>query len=174
VRTVYAGIDPGLTGAVAVRRRDISRKNKGVWWVFHDAPVYQDGKRARIDPGASADLLRGLQKEYPGLFVTIEKLQPMPKGKSGSIANFSQGYCYAGWVFLCAALKVPYQIVTPVAWKKNMMPGEAKEKDASRIVALRFWPDAAEDLKRKKDHGRADAMLIAEYGRRLLVAKGEA
>ena len=46
--------------------------------------------------------------------------------------------------------------------------GALEEKDASRIVARRLWPLQTEEaLSRKKDHGRADAALIAEYGRRL-------
>ena len=50
-----------------------------------------------------------------------------------------------------------------------MMDGEPKEKDASRVVARRLYPAQTEEwLSRKKDHNRADALLLATYGRRLL------
>ena len=47
-----------------------------------------------------------------------------------------------------------------------MIPHSGREKDASRQVAMRMRPDISGDLSRKKDHGRADAFLIAEFYRR--------
>jgi len=41
-----------------------------------------------------------------------------------------------------------------------------KEKDASRLKAIQLFPLSASNLSRKKDHGRADALLIAAYYRR--------
>lgn len=50
--------------------------------------------------------------------------------------------------------------VFPQAWKKHMgLIG--KDKDASRLLAQQWFPDAP--LKRKKDHGRSEALLIAKY-----------
>jgi hypothetical protein len=37
-------------------------------------------------------------------------------------------------------------------------------KERSRQMALQRWPDQAKLLGRKRDHGRAEAMLIAAYG----------
>lgn len=154
----YVGIDPGVTGAVAVR---LPGRN----WKCIDTPTYKDGKRTRIDIEKSAKLFKILQKRFPDMFVTIEKVHAMPK--NGSLANFGMGYSMAAWVAILATLEIPYQLVTPVAWKKAIMPGEAKEKDASRIVAIRLYPKAASQLNLKKHNGRSDAMLICEHGRRL-------
>jgi len=41
-----------------------------------------------------------------------------------------------------------------------------KEKDASRVKAMQLYPQTAKDLTRKRDHGRADALLLAVYGMR--------
>jgi len=111
------------------------------------------------------------------LMVTIEKSQPMPpmgrpgmeKGVGhGSIASFSLGYSFGVWVGILAALEIPYQLVSPQTWKAALMKDSPKEKDASRIVADRLFPGQRENWwPLKKHHGRCDALLLAEYGRRI-------
>ena len=48
-----------------------------------------------------------------------------------------------------------------------MMADMGKDKDASRLRAIQLFPVVANRLDRKKDDGRAEALLLAEYGRRL-------
>jgi len=55
----------------------------------------------------------------------------------------------------------PLHFVTPQKWKKAAGLIGA-DKDYARTKALQLYPDA--DLARKKDIGRADAILIARYG----------
>jgi hypothetical protein len=59
-----------------------------------------------------------------------------------------------------AAFGVPCIEVTAATWKRAA--GIAKAR--SRQMALRRWPDQAKLLGRKRDHGRAKAMLIAANG----------
>lgn len=159
--TVYVGVDPGVTGALVVLCDGELQ--------FFDTPTYQDGKRTKIDPAGCADILAKVDVERGNdmLTVAIEKSQPMPK--NGSIGCFGLGYSFGIWIGALAALKIPYTLVTPQAWKRLLIPGELKDKDASRAVARRLWPDQTEEaLSRKKDHGRAEAALMAEYARRIL------
>ena len=54
-------------------------------------------------------------------------------------------------------------IVEPSAWKKFWkLPG--KDKESGRQKALQLFPAAHAALARKKDHGRAEASLIALFG----------
>jgi hypothetical protein len=55
---------------------------------------------------------------------------------------------------------MPLTIIEPTAWKKihNL---RGSEKEASRQRALQLFPSAHALLARKKDHGRAEAALIA-------------
>ena len=55
---------------------------------------------------------------------------------------------------------IPLTIIEPTAWKKfhGLRGGE---KEASRQRALMLFPSAHALLARKKDHGRAEAALIA-------------
>jgi crossover junction endodeoxyribonuclease RuvC len=176
MHTIFCGIDPGLEGALVVLDGDEVE--------FHDSPIVQDGKRRRIDAAKVGALLRDIKADsFPRrLMVTIEKSQPMPpivKGKRepgeighGSIASFSLGYSFGGWVFALSALEIPYQLVAPQTWKAALMRDCPKEKDASRMVARRLFPVQTEEaLSRKKDHNRADALLIAEWGRRNVEGK---
>jgi hypothetical protein len=49
-----------------------------------------------------------------------------------------------------------------------MMADMARDnKDSSRLAAMRLFPAMSEQLARKKDDGRAEAILLAEYARRL-------
>jgi hypothetical protein len=55
------------------------------------------------------------------------------------------------------------EIVEPSAWKKYWhLPG--KDKEAARQRALPLFPAAHTLLARKRDHGRAEAALLALYG----------
>jgi len=44
------------------------------------------------------------------------------------------------------------------------MPPKPSKEDL-RQYAIRRWPEASESLKRKGDHGRAEAIIMAAYAR---------
>jgi len=50
----------------------------------------------------------------------------------------------------------------PQIWKKAFSLG--KDKEQTRLRAQQLFPGTA--LRRKKDHGRAEALLLALYGQR--------
>ena len=148
------GIDPGLTGGVAVL--DADRILQGL----ADTPTLtvkvQRGTRQVYDAPGLVELLR----PYAGLHshVTIEEAQPMPG--QGTWSTFITGYGMGIWVGILATLELPYTCVRPSVWKRSLALG--KDKEASRLRAMQLFPDA--DLRRKKDHGRAEALLLAYYG----------
>jgi len=159
---IIVGIDPGLTGAVAILsphgQLDVA---------VYDCPITQvvkgKSKKNEYLPYAMAELLAGLPPDSTHVY--IEKVGAMPGQGVTSMFNFGKGFGL--WIGIIAALKLPVTFVTPQAWKKELMAG-MRDKDAARIRAMELFPDMSEQLKRKKDIGRADALLIAEYGRRKL------
>lgn len=166
----YIGIDPGITGAVAFIGPD------GIQ--LHDTPVLtvmKAHKHRRVyAPAGMVELLMSLRAQSgPSLRAAIEKASPMPPPKSrnpndkpqGTISMFGYGQGYGIWIGILCALGIPYDEVHPARWKKVMMDGMDKGKASSIARALQLFPTA--ELTRKKDHGRADALLIAEYRRRL-------
>lgn len=155
------GIDPGASGALAI----LSGREP----VVFDCPTVQikvgSKYRTRCDPNGMARLLDavlGLRNAH----AFIEKVHANPK--QGVSSMFTFGEAFGLWRGILAALRIPHTMVTPQAWKKGMMRGMTTEKDSSRARAMELWPDMYEQLKRKKDDGRAEALLIAEYGRREL------
>lgn len=81
---------------------------------------------------------------------------------------FNMGKGLGIWLGIIAALGLPSVHITPVVWKKAMLNGGAgQDKGASIVHALRLFPNAADYLTRKKDDGRAEALLIAAFIRRM-------
>lgn len=155
---IYAGIDPGLSGAVAIMY--------STHVVFFDAPttlVNAKSSRRTYEPALMANIIKGLYEDYrkKDIHVAVERQQAMPK--QGVSSTFSTGYGFGLWVGILASLGVPYTVVEPRAWKKWAMSGMGKDKGASIIRASQLYPKSVDDLKRKKDHNRADALLIADY-----------
>jgi crossover junction endodeoxyribonuclease RuvC len=158
-RSLIVGIDPGLSGALAVIEG-------GVVVLLADLPVvrFSDARiKNRIDAASLARLL----EPYAGAVhaAVVEKVGARP-GEAASGA-FSFGYtsgCIAG---VLGALNMPTTPVMPAVWKKALGLTSAS-KDASRGRALELFPSLADQLARKKDHDRAEAVLLAEYGRRHL------
>lgn len=158
----WIGIDPGLDGALAVM-------SEGAITLI-DTPTVSNGKKRDMDAYAIARLLRALTCEQDAMAV-IEAVHSMPG--QGVSSTFSFGKGFGMWLGLLAALNVPHQAVAPQTWKKVMLADAPKEKDASRVKAMQLYPQIADQLTRKKDHGRADALLMAAWAQRVGRAASE-
>lgn len=160
---ILIGIDLGLGGAVAVF-------DDGEPFGLHDMPVLDvgAGKKTKREYNL-AELSNLLKKHTDGekrVLAILEKVHAMPGQGVSSMFKFGFG---AGAVEgVLAALQIPYEKVAPVRWKKVMMGDMGKDKDAARQRAIQLFPDMSQQMSRKKDHGRAEALLLAEYLRRKL------
>jgi len=90
--------------------------------------------------------------------VLIEEAQPMPR--QGTRSMLTLGFGYGLWVGILATLQLLYTTVRPAVWKKAFSLGT--DKEASRLRAMQLFPGA--ELRLKKHHGRAEALLLAHYG----------
>ena len=148
-----AGIDPGLTGALA-----IIDEYRVVF--VDDLPVHQihAGKRTRaeIDLGGMRELLTSLTYDH----VFIEQVAARPG--QGVTSMFRFGLTAGQIVGLVAGLRVPYSLVLPQRGQRIASCGPAP--DEARRRAGQLYPDAVQYLTRKRDAGRADAILIARSG----------
>ena len=79
----------------------------------------------------------------------------------GCVPNFNLGY-NLGWVEgVLAAHGFTIERVSPSRWKRHFsLP---KDKEAARRLAQERFPALTGELGRKKDHGRAEALLIGLY-----------
>lgn len=149
---MIVGIDPGKSGAMAY----ISPADGCAAMAM---PV--SGKE--IDGAILAAELKNLR---PSL-VVIEKAQAMPKQGVASMFNYGKGFGVL--MGICEALGISYRLVTPQQWKKVVLEGTAKDKDAAINFVRRAYPgvDLTPGRKKKPHDGMADAICIAEYGARL-------
>jgi crossover junction endodeoxyribonuclease RuvC len=113
-----------------------------------------------------AEIVNILMREVSGgaeITVAIERVASMPGQGVASMFNFGMGF--GMWQGILCALQIPYTLVHPVTWKKAIMRDMGKEKEASIIRAKQLYPHASSQLARKKDDGRADALLLAHYAK---------
>jgi crossover junction endodeoxyribonuclease RuvC len=143
-------LDPGLTGAIAI----LYRGEVGA------RPLPLAGKTLDL-----AELATIITQAKPRLAV-IEKVHAMPG--QGVTSMFTFGTGYGAIQGILAALRIPYELVTPQAWKKVVLAGTDKSKDAAIAYCRRAFPEVALVLPRcRKPHeGMADALCLLEYARR--------
>jgi crossover junction endodeoxyribonuclease RuvC len=151
---ITIAIDPGLTGAIAAIDDD------GQLVLCADLPVIRDNKLAWIDSNDLTGLfLECLQEGRPARII-LERSQAMPR--QGVSSTFTTGVVMGSILAACQRIAVPLTLVTAAVWKRSM--GLDSTKSVSLDKARLLFPTA--ELDRKKDHNRAEALLLAEYGRR--------
>ncbi len=128
------------------------------------------GHNASRDEYDLVGIRKWLKGFHGDLFVTVEKSQPLPPKFGGGFANYQRG-CSTGWAWMLTALEISYQLVAPRTWQKVMHAGTSgtDTKQRSIIAAQRLFPRVdlrRSEKSRKLDDGLADALLLAEYGRR--------
>src|SRR6516162_4180408 len=149
------GIDPGIRGGLAIVEINDGAAPQLVDAV--DIPVTGVGAKERVDVLAIRTWIAAHQPEH----ALIERAQAMPK--QGASSGFKYGRAVGAIEAVIALCGVPLTIVEPTAWKKfHALRG--KDKELSRQRALQLFPAAHALLAHKKDHGRAEAMLVALYG----------
>jgi crossover junction endodeoxyribonuclease RuvC len=165
------GIDPGITGAVALVRYDAEGTIK-LEAVF-DLPTVSKTTNARtkqeVNLPALANMLRqAIDVPFPARFdVFLEDVHAMPG--QGVTSMFRFGHVAGAIEGIVAALKIPMQKVQPKQWQALVRV--RKEPDAGRLRASQMFPAQADLFARKKDHNRADAALIACAGVGLLTSR---
>lgn len=166
----HIGVDPGVTGAVAVLETATRKVD------LYDTPIVcvKSGKKMKnvMDLHNVVSLMQMLTGGRDVL-VTIEKVNAMPgkvagggRRTIGATSAFNFGVGYGMWLGVLASLRLPYQQVIPATWKRALMLTGSDGKDADRIRAIQLYPQAAPQLNLKKHHGRADALLLADWARR--------
>nr|XP_043637843.1 Holliday junction resolvase MOC1, chloroplastic [Erigeron canadensis] len=157
------GVDPDVSGALAVLKTD----DFGFSAQVYDSPnvkvLVGNRIRRRMDTKAMVQLLRSLDIPI-GTTAYIEQSLPYPgDGKQGW---WSGGFNYGLWIGVLLASEVSVVPVPSARWKQEFkLSGNGKTKDDSRALACTLFPMLSSSLKRKKDHGRAEALLIAAYGK---------
>ena len=162
---IYVGIDPGKTGAISV----IWECSKPTVFPMPILPGKKGKSRNEYD-------ILGIRNHIDSwdmpMFIMVEKSQPMPATMpGGSLANYNRGVSM-GWTWLLTGMGISHELVAPRTWQKVMLAGTpgSDTKQKSIIAAQRLFPGVRltrTERSRKLDDGISDALLIAEYGRRV-------
>lgn len=147
--TVFIGIDPGSSsGGIAVIETD---------------RVYC----TKLE-GATASDIVDILRISANSFAILERVGPA-RGrdgrKQGVSSTFKFGANFGMLQGVLASLEIPYELVTPGVWQKAMGCLSKGDKNVTKAAAQRLFPSL------KITHATADALLLAEYGRRIFNAR---
>lgn len=146
---LYIGIDPGAHGGIAV--------------LDTDGAVVDLAKM----PETPQDLLDFLERYKENSICTLERVGGMPGNGGSAMFNFGKGFGHLQMALL--ALRIPTEDVTPNKWEKAFQMGSSGKftktewKNLLKAKAQQLFPK----LGRKVTLATCDALLIAEYGRRM-------
>lgn len=159
--TCVVGVDPGVTGAIAW----INGDEYGV--VDMPSEVVDGTYRRKILADEVADIFH---ERKPDL-VVVEEVGPIGefrsetrKGRVSPSSNFRLGQSHGIILGIVAAIRPRARVerVKPADWK--VLFGLGRDKEMSRAAAKRLFPLAGDRLNAKKDHNRAEALLLAYWG----------
>jgi len=179
----FVGIDPGVAGWYV--EIDADGNIVCTWQI---PTIKKTGNRKEYDIPA---IVQWMSRRYnpssrlppDRYFCTIEQQQVMPT--HGGWANYLLGGSSHMWETVFAFLGSRHQFVKPTVWKRALgvpavradkkkgitkRDAETARKAASVQTAKRLFPGVnlrPNPRKKDEDHNLADALLLAEYGRRM-------
>lgn len=139
------GIDPGKSGGIAWSWGELDRIN------------------ARPMPATERDIVAQFETFEPNesVYAYLERVHTMPGQGIASSGKFMQHYGFLRGVLV--ALGIPFEEVSPLKWQRALGCLSGGDKNVTKQKAQQLFPHLT------ITHKTADALLIAEYGRRLYV-----
>ena len=157
-RRFFIGIDPGVTGAVALMV-DLSADNIAI----ANIPTHQGQGHREFDLVEIGRFVTDLADLNLSVTVTLERQQSFGP-KDTPMTAFSVGYGYGMWRTALTMKGLSFNVVPPLTWKAAMLV-TSTEKTQSVLRAREMYPQALPYLQTDSSHNRADALLLAAYGR---------
>jgi len=120
----------------------------------------------------------GLSGLHGNVFAYLEKAQAFPgaqkitrcpkcstilktRQSQGVSSTFKFGVQYGTLKGILTALRIPFELIRPVDWQRALGCMTKGDKNISKAKAQQLFPDI------KVTHAKADALLIAEFCRRM-------
>ena len=121
-----------------------------------------EGKKNKrqLNSAQLVDIIKENIKINDDIAVVVEQVNAMPGQGVTSMFNFGQTFGAIKGV--CAALKLPIFFVRPSKWKKHFDLLNSS-KDSSRTKVIEMYPSLSNQLTKKKDVNKSDAILIARF-----------
>lgn len=159
---IVIGIDIGVTGALCA-------VDSAGTAAIADLPTTEiDGQRVvrrKVSVTGLRDLIRNFVPPGEAAMALIEDVH-MGMGK-GAAARSSLDLNRGRVEAVLELLRLDVKVVQPPTWKRHF--GLLRTEKAESLHRARgLYPQVAHMLKRQKDHNRAEAILLAHYGRTVL------
>lgn len=142
---LFCGFDPGGSGGFAV--------------VDDNGDYVHAQKYGDLTERDIWDAVKGFTLSGDVGLVMCEAVHSMPK--QGVASSFKFGASYGFLRGILAASAVPYEFVSPQKWQTKLGCRTGGDKNKSKAAAQQRHPG------HKITHAVADALLIAEYARRM-------
>lgn len=136
------GIDPGMSGGAAI--------------VSSEYEIIHTVAFKKLTPTDISNWLKEFQPRIRMAY--IEGVSAMPK--QGVTSMFKFGMNYGWWQGVLVAHDIPFQRIYPLRWQTALSCRTGGNKNITKTRAQELFPNL------KITHNLADALLIAEYGRR--------
>jgi crossover junction endodeoxyribonuclease RuvC len=141
--SIYIGIDPGVSGGIAV---------------VGDGEQYLGPPRLKLKDATELDIAAFLAYiNVDTAFAVIEQVSSSPQ--MGVVSAFTFGQSYGFLRGLLSALAIPFVPVRPQKWQKAMGCMSKGDKNVTKAKAQQLYPGE------KITHATADALLLATYCR---------
>ena len=139
----YMGIDPGYSGAIVV--------------IDEDGGFVGSVRLSATEHDVSSFVI-----EHAPMIsrATLERVSAMPRQGVASTFKFGTSYGFCRALLVCHQIR--FETVTPSTWQRELKCLSKGDKNVTKAAAQRLFPD------QKVVHATADAMLLAEYARRVL------
>lgn len=142
---VFLGLDPGVLGGIAA--------------------IGEDGRPLAVKmPGTDMDIITAIRTMRSGVTnanvrAVLERVSSSPQ--MGVSSAFTFGGIYRALRMALTAEGIPFDEVSPLKWQRVMGCLTGGDKNVSKQRAQQLFPSM------KMTHYVADAILLAEYGRRV-------
>jgi len=135
------GIDPGKSGAIAtIEQTALDRVIRVIKLKETERDVWEFVRDSHAD------------------CAILERVSAMPRQGVSSTFKFGTSFGFCRGILIAAG--IPFTLVTPGVWQRHLSCLSKGDKNVTKAKAQELFPEG------KITHANADALLIAEYGRR--------
>lgn len=162
--SVVIGIDPGMSGGIAL----LSRRTGNLVDCMR-MPLLDIGKRQLIDVNAISDMVSKLDVDWPvSVHIVLEAVHSMPAQGVASTFKFGRAAGSVEAWALRRAGNTNVSFVSPRKWKGDLKL--TSDKRSSLAMAALLWPEPPGTIKGKpvswdvlRNDGIAEAALVAHH-----------
>lgn len=140
----YVGVDPGVGGGIAI---------------IGESSIHTLSLKDKTEHDISQFLFCWTGSDHEDDFAVIEKVASSPQMGVRSAFTFGRSYGFLRGIL--TGEDFPFEEVAPQKWQKELGCLTKGDKNVSKARAQQLFPQL------KITHAIADALLIAEYAKRL-------